>query len=136
MPKIAPGFLICHVLTIFAISSSRHTPAMSNNRQRTTSATMRRVTSLQDLSSPAFVNNMTRVASVQEFRMPMDFDMAMTNNMPRVSSLKDLVLPVLLEVVRSEAPLRTSSSSYTSREERKDLMQALDEIDDLLCPFD
>jgi hypothetical protein len=108
---------------------------MNNNRQRATCATMRRVTSLQDLSSPAIVNNMTRVASVQEFRMPMDFDMAMTSNMTRVSSLKDLVSPVLLEVVRSEAPLRTYSSSYTSSEGRKDLMEALDEMDDLLCPF-
>ena len=96
---------------------------------------IRRVTSLQDLTSPAIVNNMTRNMSVQDFRAPVDIDVAMTSNMPRVVSLKDLVSPALLEVVRTETP-KTFTTTYTFGDSKQDLMQALDDVEDLLCPFD
>ena len=93
---------------------------------------LRRVASLQELTSPAIVNNMTRNTSVADLRAPVDVDDAMTSNMPRVSSLKDLMSPVLMDVVKADSPKKKFKTYNEINNEKMNLMEALDDIQDLL----
>ena len=127
----------------------------NRNRTRGDGSTMRRSGSFEELmASPAIVNNMTRNANFDDLLRnngaDVDVDDAMTSNMPRVSSLKDLVSPgVLLELVVTSGngsteetkedtnKLSPSVALYPHRaDSKKDLMDALDGVEGLLCPLE